>query len=91
MSFTLDFLEVMIVLLLVASVLFSLAIILTGNKWKRLLSFSMVSAKVIMLIVLYALLTDVTFYLDVALVYALLSHIGIIVIANYMLEWRGKR
>jgi len=86
-----DFLELMIILLLVASIMFSLTIFFTGNKWKRLLSFSMVSAKIIMLIVLYALLTDVTFYLDVVLVYALLSHIGIIVIANYMLEWRNKK
>ena len=85
-----SFLESMIVLLLIASIIFSVAILLTSNKWKRLLAFSLVSAKIIMLLVLYSLFTNATFYLDVALVYALLGHIGVIVIANYMLEWRDK-
>lgn len=85
------FLEVMIGLLLVSSIVFSFALIGARNKWKRLLAFSLVSAKIIMIIVLYALLTGTTFFLDVALVYVLLSYIGVIVLANYMLEWREKK
>ena len=85
------FLGVMIFLLLIASLIFSLAILLAENKWKRLLSYSLISAKIIMIVVLYALFTETSFYLDVAMVYALLSYIGIIVLANYMLEWRGKK
>ena len=85
------FLQWMIVALLIASIIFSFSIIMARNKWKRLLSYSLVSAKIIMIIVLYALLTETTFFLDIAIVYALLSYIGIIVLANYMLEWRKPK
>jgi multicomponent Na+:H+ antiporter subunit F len=80
----------MIILLLIASIIFSFAVIGARNKWKRLLAYSLVSAKIMMIIVLYAHLTGTTFFLDVALVYALLNYIGVIVLANYMLEWREK-
>ena len=84
------FLEIMISLLLIASIIFSFAIISARNKWKRLLAISLVSAKIIKIIVLYALFTGTTFFLDVAIIYALLSYVGVIVLANYMLEWRKK-
>ncbi|MCL1989922.1 MAG: monovalent cation/H+ antiporter complex subunit F [Defluviitaleaceae bacterium] len=86
-----SFLQLMITALLVASIIFSFSIIKARNKWKRLVAYSLVSVKVIMIIVLYALMTETTFFLDVAVVYALLSYIGIIVIANYMLEWRRPK
>ena len=85
------FLEVMIIALLIASVIFSFSILMAKDKWKRLTAFSLVSAKIIMIIVLYALFTETTFFLDVAIVYALLNYVGVIVLANYMLEWRKKR
>ena len=82
------FLQWAIIALLIASIIFSFSIIMARNKWKRLLSYSLVTAKIIMIIVLYAMFTETTFFLDVAIVYALLSYIGVIVLANYMLEWR---
>jgi len=85
------FLQWAITFLLIASIIFSFSILGARNKWKRLLSFSLVSAKIIMIIVLYALLADMTFFLDIAIVYALLSYVGVIVLANYMLEWRKPR
>jgi len=85
------FLQLAITAILVASIVFSFSIIKARNKWKRLLSYSLVSAKIIMIIVLYALFTDTTFFLDVAIIYGLLSYIGVIVLANYMLEWRKPK
>ena len=82
------FLQWSITALLIASIIFSFSILKARNKWKRLLSYSLVSAKIIMIIVLYALFTETSFFLDVAIIYGLLSYIGIIVLANYMLEWR---
>ena len=82
------FLQWSITALLIASIIFSFSILKARNKWKRLLSYSLVSAKIIMIIVLYALLTETSFFLDVAIIYGLLSYVGIIVLANYMLEWR---
>jgi len=85
------FLQWAIVVLLIASIVFSFSIIKARNKWKRLLSYSLVTAKILMIIVLYALHTGTTFFLDFAIVYALLGYIGIIVLANYMLEWRKPK
>jgi len=84
------FLEIMIIALLIASIIFSFSILMARDKWKRLTAFSLVSAKIIMIIVLYALLTETTFFLDVAIVYALLNYIGVIVLTNYLLEWRKE-
>lgn len=84
------FLEIMIVALLIASIIFSFSILKARDKWKRLTAFSLVSAKIIMIIVLYALMAEKTFFLDVAIIYALLNYIGVIVLANYMLEWRKE-
>ena len=86
-----SFLEIMIITLLIASIVFSFTIIKARNKWKRLVSYSLVSAKITMIIVLYALLVEATFFLDVAIVYSLLNYIGIIVLANYLLEWRQPK
>lgn len=84
------YLTAMIFALLIASIIFSASILLSKNKWKRLTAYSLISAKIIMIIVLYAMLTETTFFLDVAIIYALLNYIGIIVLANFMLEWRKK-
>ena len=85
------FLEWAITAILIASIVFSFSIVFAQNKWKRLLSISLVSAKILMIIVLYALHTETALFLDVAIIYALLSYIGVIVLANYMLEWRGRQ
>jgi len=55
------FLQWAIIALLIASIIFSFSIIKAHNKWKRLLSYSLVSAKIIMIIVLYALLRNNVF------------------------------
>jgi|GEM_PF-2540852 len=86
-----SFLELMIFVLLAASVVFGFSIITERNKWTRLLAYSLVSVKIIMIVILYTLLTGITFFLDVAIIYVLVSYIGIIVLANYMLEWRRPK
>lgn len=83
------FLDIIVLLLTVAGILSSLVVILGRNRWKRLLGVSMVSAKINMIIVVLALITGRTFYLDIALVYVILSYIGVNVIADFMIE-RGK-
>ena len=85
------FLEWAIAAILIASIVFGCSTIIAKNRWKRLLAISLISAKIIMVIVLYALLTDTAFFLDVAIIYTILSYIGIIVLANYMLEWRKRQ
>jgi len=78
------FLNWMIYTLLIVSVLSGLIVLFGKNKWERILGYAIVSAKVNMLVALWALITGKTFYLDIALVFIMLGYIGVIVLANYM-------
>lgn len=59
--------------------------------WDRLLGFSLVSAKVVMGIVIFASFLDRTFLLDIAIVYSLLGFIGSVLIARYLEYRQGRR
>lgn len=78
------FLYSMMIILLLVSAFSGMIVLLGKNKWDRFLGFSMVSAKVNILIVLWAFFTAQTFYLDVALIFIVLNYIGVIVLADYI-------
>ncbi len=67
----------------------SLRIILGPTIWDRLLGLNLFTSKVIMLIVLFALMREKSYLLDIALVYTLLGFISIVVIAKFIQE-KGK-
>ncbi|MFP4588899.1 MAG: monovalent cation/H+ antiporter complex subunit F [Candidatus Acetothermia bacterium] len=50
----------------------------------RLLGYSSLSAKIILLLVLEGLFNQRTFYVNLALVYAVLSFLGIVIIGRYV-------
>ncbi len=66
-----------------------LRIILGPTVWDRLLGFNLVSTKINILIVLYALIADKSYLLDLALTFVFLSFISVIFIANFI-EKKGK-
>jgi multicomponent Na+:H+ antiporter subunit F len=83
------FLDV-IMLLLTLAALASASLIITGPSMSdRLLGLNLFSSKIIMMIVLYSLIADRSYYLDIALVFSLLGFIGIIFIGNFILR-KGK-
>jgi multicomponent Na+:H+ antiporter subunit F len=83
------FLDV-IMLLLTLAALASASLIITGPTMSdRLLGLNLFSSKIIMMIVLYSLIADRSYYLDIALVFSLLGFIGIIFIGNFILR-KGK-
>ena len=84
------FLNIVILLFTISGILSSMIIIKGKDRWNRLLGVSMVSSKVYMIIIVLALLTNRTFYLDIALVYVILSYIGVNVIADFMIERGGQ-
>ncbi len=57
--------------------------------WDKLMSANVIGLKTIMLLVIFANQYDLTFLLDVALIYGLIGFIGIALIANRLAE--GKR
>jgi multicomponent Na+:H+ antiporter subunit F len=54
--------------------------------WDRLLSFNLISSKVVMLIVAFALFTEKTYILDIALTFTLFSFISTVLIARFIRE-----
>lgn len=67
----------------------ALRIFLGPTIWDKLLGLNLFSSKVIMLIVLYALISNKAYLLDVAIVYVLLGFISIVFIANFI-QKKGK-
>ncbi len=57
--------------------------------WDRLLFLNLFSLTILILMVLYALLKDLDYLLDIAIVYALLGFIGIVFMARFI-QRRGK-
>ena len=52
--------------------------------WDRLMGLNMISAKILMAIVILALITQKSYYLDIAIAYAVLGFIGTILIARFV-------
>jgi multicomponent Na+:H+ antiporter subunit F len=71
-------------LLVILAIARVIVIIKGGTIWDRLLGLSLLSTKVIILIVLFSLITDKPYIMDVAIVYSLLGFIGIILIARFV-------
>lgn len=70
--------------------IFSLIRLILGpSVWDRLLGFNLLSLKITALIVLFALLNDQNYLLDIALAYALLNIIGLIFISRFI-QQKGK-
>ena len=71
-------------ILVILSILSAIRIILGPSLWDRLLGLNLVTSKLIMIIILIAFVKQETFILDLALVYALLSFMGIIFFSIYV-------
>jgi len=70
--------------------LFHLYRIIKGpSVWDRLLGLNLFSINVIILMILYALMTDLDYLLDIAITYALLGFISIVFIARFI-QRKGK-
>ncbi len=77
------------VLYIVLSALISISLarlFLGPTIWDRLLAFNIISSKVVMLIVAFALFTNKTYILDVALSFTLFSFIATVLIARFVKE-----
>jgi len=79
--------EVFLLLALVA-VLYRLC--LGPTPWDRLLAYNAASNRVVVLLAIAAIVFDHPFYLDVAIVYAALSFLGVVILARSM-ERGGHR
>jgi multicomponent Na+:H+ antiporter subunit F len=67
----------------------ALRTIMGPSIWDRLLSFNVISCKVILVIVCLSLIYEDAEYLDIALTYALLAFCSTVLIARFI-EWRDR-
>ena len=70
--------------------LYIIRVIIGPTIWDRLLSMNIMSNKIIVVIILWASYTEIGYYLDFAIIYALFGFIGLIFIALFLSE-RGQR
>ncbi len=78
------FIDIVIVLLIVVAFLSSGRIIIGPSVWDRLLGFSLLCSKIIIIIILYSYANDQSIYLDIALAFAVLGFVGTVSIAKFL-------
>ncbi len=78
------FWTVIIIILVIAITLSVFRVIVGPSTWDRLLGASLICSKIIIIIVLFASLVDQSFYLDIALVFAMLGFVGTTSLATFL-------
>ena len=58
--------------------------------WDQLLAMSVISTKIIVIIIVFASIHETAFFLDFAIIYALFGFIGTILIALFLSERGGR-
>lgn len=61
------------------------------TQWDRLLAYNSASNRVIIILAIVAILTKQDIYLDVAIVYAALSFLGLVILARFTERGEGYR
>lgn len=74
---------------IIYGILILLRIILGPTVWDRILGLNLFSAIIIILILLTALIDELSYLVDVAIVYSLLGYVSIIFISRFV-ERKGK-
>lgn len=79
-----DFLTVMISFLALLLIGTALRVMIGPTVWDRLLGFNLVTTKIVIGIVLFALITKTPYLLDVAIVYSLLGFVATVLISKFV-------
>lgn len=82
--------ETLTMAFLVGAIVFSAVLLIRGpSVWERLLGLNLFMAKSVILLTVYAVVTNRAFLLDLVIAYAMISFIGITLICRFLL--RGGR
>ena len=66
--------------------LFLLRVIMGPSIWDRLLGMNLMTTKIVLIIVVFASVTETAYILDFAIIYTLLGFIGVIFTVLFLLE-----
>ncbi len=72
-----------IIALIIALFFSSIRLFIGPTVWERLLALSLMSSKIMMIIILFAINSEQSFYIDIALVFAVLGFIGTTSLAQF--------
>ena len=78
------FYNIALILLAIMFILVIIRSVIGPTIWDRILGLSMLSAKIITFICLFALVSGKTMFLDVALIFSLLGFISNVLISRYV-------
>ena len=70
--------------------LYFVRVVMGPSIWDRLLGMNLISTKIIIIIIVFASINKVAYFLDFAIIYTLFGFIGVIFTALFLLE-RTKR
>ena len=91
MSFDQWMMTITTVLLVIAMIAFFIKIFFTRYVWTRLLLLNLISAKVILLLVIYALYEQSEMLLDIALTYGIISFLTMTLFAKFVIAGGKSR
>ncbi len=81
--------KIAVTVFLILTIAASIRVILGPTIWDRMLGLNLISSKLVMIIILYAMLQERSYLLDIAIAFALLGGLGIMFIAIFV-QKRGK-
>ena len=78
--------------IMLAFLLLYMVLVIRGPSiWDRLLGMSLMSTKVILIIIVYASLRDISYFLDYAIIFVLSGFVGMIFITLFLSKKKRKR
>ncbi|WP_369333229.1 monovalent cation/H+ antiporter complex subunit F [Petrotoga halophila] len=66
-------------------------LILTKSKWEKVLSYSSFSSKAVILMLVFSLVSDQSFLLDVIIIFLILNIWGVLIVSAYLERGGNKR
>ena len=85
-----DILNILLYIFVAFLIMYSVLILKGPSIWDRLLAMNLMSAKVIIFVAVLATLTDLSFYLDIAILYLLGGFMGTIFICLFIVDKANK-
>ena len=70
---------------------YGIRVMLGPSVWDRLLGMNLIASKIIVIIIIFSSVNEMTFLLDFAIIYALSGFIGTIFIALFLSERNRKK
>ena len=84
--------RIILSVMLIYFVLYMVRVVKGPSIWDRLLGLSLISTKILIIIILFASYRNTAYLLDIAIVCALLGFIGIVFTAIFMLgRFKGEK